>query len=152
MISFDEAVARLLDLARPLGSEEVPLAQAHRRVLAAPVAAAVSAPPADVSTMDGYAVRDADIGMLPARLKVAGESFPGSSYTGSLEPGCCVRIFTGATIPAGVDRVIAQEMVRREDDFALFENPAGASRYIRARGSDFNEGGLLLQQLSLIHI
>lgn len=146
MISFDEAVARMLDLARPLESEEVPLAHAHRRVLAAPVAAAVSAPPADVSTMDGYAVRDADIGTLPARLRVAGESFPGSGYTGLLEPGCCVRIFTGAPVPAGADRVIVQEVVRREGDFALFENPAGASRYIRARGSDFEEGDLLLRQ------
>jgi molybdopterin molybdotransferase len=145
MISFDEATALVLDLARPVGTEDVPLEGAHRRILAAPVAARVAAPPADVSTMDGYAVRVPDVEVLPARLRVAGESLPGSVFGGPLEPGCCVRIFTGAAIPPGADRVVMQEVVRREGDFATFEQPLGAPLFIRSKGSDFAEGEVLLQ-------
>ena len=91
---------------RALPGERVPVRQALGRVTAEPVVARISSPHYHAAAMDGYAVRDADIGTLPARLRVAGESFPGSGYTGSLEPGCCVRIFTGAPVPAGADRVI----------------------------------------------
>ena len=83
MISFDEAVRLVADVARPIGREMVPLASAAGRVLAAPVVAMVDSPPADSSAMDGYAVREAD---LPGSLHIVGESFPGSSFDGALEP------------------------------------------------------------------
>ena len=141
MIGFDEAAALVAAAAQPLGSERIELGQARGRVLAAPVIAQVDAPPADVSAMDGYAVRDAD---LPGRLNVAGESFPGRGHDAPIEAGQCVRIFTGAPVPAGADRVVIQEDVRREGETALFESP-GPPRHIRARGSDFARGDLLLE-------
>ena len=119
MISFDEAAALVAAAAQPLGSEWVKLSEAKGRVLAAPVAALVDAPPADVSAMDGYAVRDAD---LPGRLEVAGESFPGRGHGRPIVAGQCVRIFTGAPVPEGADRVVIQEEVRRDGDSALFES------------------------------
>jgi len=144
VIGFDEAIGRLEALAQPLGAEQVPLGVADGRVLAAPVTALISAPAADVATMDGYAVREADLAALPARLRVIGESFPGRGCEAVVAPGSCVRIFTGAPVPAGADRVVIQEVVRREGDHAVFEPPAGAARHIRAAGSDFREGDVLL--------
>ena len=75
MISFDEAVELVRRAARPLGAERVGLDSAARRVLAAPVSARIASPRSDVSAMDGYAIRDADLTAFPASLKVVGESF-----------------------------------------------------------------------------
>lgn len=144
MISFDEAVGRLRRAARPMGTQAVPIAEAAGRVLAAPVIASLDSPRYDVSTMDGYAVRDADVESLPARLAVRGESFAGAGWTGSVGSGECVRIFTGARVPASGDRVIMQEEVRREGGVAVIDQPPGAARHIRTRGSDFRQGGQLL--------
>ena len=146
MISFDEAVALVASIARPLGHEEVALADAHRRVLAAPVIAQVASPPADVSAMDGYAVRDVDLGSPPARLRIAGESFAGGGGEHPLAPGECVRIFTGAPVPAGADRVVVQEVVRREGRVAIFEARPGSGRHIRREGGDFGKGDTLLRE------
>lgn len=150
MISFDEAIALVCGVAEPLGSEPVLLTKAHRRVLAESVVARVSAPPADVSAMDGYAVREADLQALPTRLPIAGESFAGNGFEGELPAGQCVRIFTGAPVPAGADRVMVQEVVRREGDQAIFAEPLGAARHIRLAGSDFRNGETLLDAGTLL--
>lgn len=142
--SFDEAIAITLPLARPLASERVPLAEAAGRVLAAPVIAASDAPARPVSTMDGFAVREATLAALPARLRVAGESFPGRGFDGAVGEGDCVRIFTGGPLPHGFDRVVIQEVVRREGDTAVFDQAPGPERYVRAAGSDFRKGETLL--------
>ena len=112
MISFDEAWAIVAGEARPLGSELVALADAHGRILAEPVVAQVDWPPADVSAMDGYAVRDGD----RSPLRLVGESFPGAAFAGGMGGGECVRIFTGAPVPPGADRVVMQENATRDGD------------------------------------
>jgi molybdopterin molybdotransferase len=142
MISFDEAIRRLTEVARPLGRESVPLAEAAGRVLAAPVVAGIDSPPADASAMDGYAVREAD---LPGRLRLIGESFAGGGFEGALAAGTCVRIFTGAPVPAGADRVVIQEVTARDGDRVTVAERPGPARYIRARGSDFRAGDVLLE-------
>ena len=129
MISFDEALALVAEAARPLDAEPVALAEAHGRTLAGPVIAQVDAPPRDVSAMDGYAVREAE---LPGRLPVAGTAWPGDP-TATLAPGTCLRIFTGGPVPDGADRVVIQEEVTRDGDFATFGAPGGG-RHIRRRG------------------
>ena len=143
LISFDQAIALACDLAKPLGSESVALAEAAGRVLATPVLAARDAPMTSVSTMDGYAVRETDLAP-GARLRVVGESFPGKGLDTAVEGGACARIFTGGPVPDGLDRVVMQEVVRREGDIAVFEQPPGAERYIRAAGSDFRAGDTLV--------
>jgi molybdopterin molybdotransferase len=130
------------EVARPIGRETVPLARASGRVLAAPVVAKVDSPPADASAMDGYAVREAD---LPGSLRIIGESFPGSGFEGALKPGTCVRIFTGAPVPEGADRVVIQEVAVREGDLVAIADGPGPSRHIRAGGSDFRAGDVLLE-------
>lgn len=144
MIGFDEAVELVRSVAKPLGTETVVLAEAAGRVLASPVVAHVDSPRSDVSAMDGYAVREADLGLLPAALTVAGESFAGSGHGDPVVPGTCVRIFTGAPVPPGADRVVIQENVRRDGDRAIFAEPLGPARHIRGRGSDFRSGDELL--------
>jgi molybdopterin molybdotransferase len=143
MIGFDEAFERVRGVANPLGTEAVAVDAAARRVLAAPVIARIPSPRCDVSAMDGYAVRDADLSRLPAKLKIVGESFAGGGWNGAVGAGECVRIFTGAPVPEGADRVVIQENVRRDGDVAVIEE-AGDARHIRKRGSDFDEGQQLL--------
>lgn len=144
MISFDEAVELVGRAATPLGVDSVPLDHAAGRVLATPVLARLQSPRCDVSAMDGYAARDEDLITLPARLRIVGESFAGGGWSGDLAKGQCVRIFTGAPVPAGADRVIIQENVRRDGDTAIIEEEPGKARHIRRRGSDFQEGEELL--------
>lgn len=145
MIDFDEAMRRVIQLPSPLTEEDVPLPLAHGRILAGPVIAAISSPPADVSSMDGYAVCEDDLRDPPARLPVVRENFAGTADVGSITPGECARIFTGAALPAGADRVVMQENVERDRDWAVFATtPAGPS-FIRTKGSDFTEGSTLMQ-------
>lgn len=144
MIGFDEASAIVAAAAVPRDRERVPIGEAHGRVLAADLHARGSAPPCDASAMDGYAVRSEDLAALPARLRVVGEAFAGGGWTGVLGQGECVRIFTGAPVPAGADRVVVQEMVRREGEVAAIDAVPGPSRHIRGAGSDFAAGDRLL--------
>jgi len=145
MIDFDTAVGRIVGLARPLDREPVSLASALGRVLAEPVTGCSDAPATPVSTMDGYAVRDADLTTIPASLPVVDTVFPGRAGPSPLPPGNCARVFTGAAVPAGADRVVMQEQVRRDGDRAVFEAVPGGPRFIRAAGSDFRAGDVLLE-------
>ncbi len=144
MIAFEDAVDKVRSVAKPLGAEPVPIAEAAGRVLASPVVAQIDSPRCEVSAMDGYAVRDDDVAAVPASLPIAGESFAGSGWREPVARGTCVRIFTGAPVPPGGDRVVIQENVRREGPLAIFVEPPGTARHIRRRGSDFRAGDELL--------
>ena len=128
---------------RALGLETVVLAAAEGRRLAEAVVAQVSQPPADVSAMDGYAVRFTDM-KLGATLKVTGESRAGVPFTGSLKPGEAIRIFTGAYVPAGADHVLIQEDTKLEGDHVsvIFEQPRPEN--IRRSALDFSRGATLV--------
>ncbi|WP_332766860.1 molybdopterin molybdotransferase MoeA [Phenylobacterium sp.] len=146
MIGFDEACRRVVAIAAPLGAERIALDLAWNRVLAAPVIARRSAPETAVSAMDGYAVREADLAAGPTRLRLVGTSFAGSPHGGpQLEAGACVRIFTGAPMPAGADRVVVQEVVQREGEAVMFAERPSPARHVRAAGSDFAAGEALLK-------
>lgn len=139
-IDFETAIARLAAGTPPLGEERVALADAAGRVLARPVVARLDSPRADLAAMDGYAVGGT---RTAAHLGVVGESFPARPYRGAIGPGEAVRIFTGAPMPHGADRVIVQELaVRRGDQVAV--PAAEGRRHVRARGSDFAAGAVLL--------
>lgn len=144
MISFDEAIARVVEHAHPLDREEVSLDQAHRRILSDSVSAGLPAPASDVSAMDGIAVRDADLSLAPATLRIIGASFAGEPWAGAIRPGECVRVFTGAALPTGADRVIMQEHVRFSEDRATVMEGYGPGWHVRAAGSDFAAGESLV--------
>lgn len=144
MISFDEAVEKVRSIAVPLGTESASVSDAAGRTLARPVIAQIDSPRCDVSAMDGYAVREENVASLPASLAVAGQSFAGGGWGKPVASGSCVRIFTGAPVPAGADRVVIQENVRREGDRAIIAERPGSALHIRRRGSDFQSGDELL--------
>ena len=144
MISFHDAIELIRSVAKPLGTEAIAIERAGGRVLAAPVIACIDSPRADVSAMDGYAVRTDDLSDLPVSLKIIGESFAGAGWHGTVEAGSCVRIFTGAPLPAGAERIVIQEEVRRDGDLAIIDAAPGGEHYIRRRGGDFEAGEVLL--------
>lgn len=144
MIRFDDALALVAQAARPIGPETVSLATARGRILAAAVASMMDAPPTHVSTMDGYAVRERDLEHERA-LHLVGTSWPGAGFTGAIGARQCVRIFTGAPLPDGADRVVIQEIVERVDDEVRVREALGSERHVRPRGSDFRTGARLLE-------
>ncbi|MCK0150977.1 molybdopterin molybdotransferase MoeA [Marivita sp. S6314] len=137
MISVAEALEHLFGLATPLGSETVPLLEAHGRVLVEDVAATRDQPPFDGSAMDGYAVRDAAPGLT---LTVVGEAAAGHGFDGTVGDGEAVRIFTGAPVPKGATRIVIQEDVTRDGDEVTLGDRLEDNPYIRPAGGDFRVG------------
>ena len=140
-----EALSRVLADAKPLPAECVPLVEAHGRVLTADVAALRTQPPANVSAMDGYAVRAADVAAIPARLRLVGEVAAGHPFEGTVGTGEAARIFTGGLLPHGSDTVVIQENTRREGDTVVVVTVGAAKgRHVRCEGLDFRHGAVLL--------
>jgi len=143
MISVEDALAHVLSGLHPTAPEVVPLADAWGRVGATPVLARLHQPPADVSAMDGYALRAAD-GALAARLRVVGAAPAGHPWPGTLGAGEAVRIFTGSFVPAGADTVLLQEDATESDGFVTVNEAVRPDRHIRRAGQDFAHGDVLV--------
>src|SRR5690349_16283710 len=109
MIPVDEAIQRIVAAFRPLAAESVAIGDAAGRVLAEDAVARSSQPPAPVSSMDGYAVRAADVPKAGASLTVIGSSPAGHPFDRAITSGDAVRIFTGGVVPDGADAIIIQE-------------------------------------------
>jgi len=140
MLSVEEARARILAPLRPTAAEIVPLAEAWSRVITAPVLARLDQPPADVSAMDGYALRSMDAGSR----RVIGSAPAGHPFAGSVGAGEAVRLFTGSFVPEGADTILLQENATRLDDQVTPTEPVRAGLHIRRRGQDFALGDVLV--------
>lgn len=154
LLPVAEAQARLIGLAKPLPIETVSLLDARDRWLAEPIVARRTQPFADLSAMDGYAIRFDE---LPGPWTVTTESKAGSQLPPPLAPGQAARIFTGAPVPPGADAILIQEEAAREGDNLLLagEGPGYRGRNIRPRGMDFSEGDTLInagEQINAAHI
>ena len=145
LLSVAEALERVLAHAAPLPAEEAALAEADGRVLACDLKARRTQPPADVSAMDGYAVRASDVAGAPVRLKIIGEVAAGRPFAPTLGPGEAARIFTGGVMPDGADTVVVQENTRRDGDHVQIEKASAKGRHIRVHGLDFKSGDTLLR-------
>ncbi len=139
MISVESALAHLFDLITPLEVETVPLRLGAGRVLAQSVAATRDQPPFAASAMDGYAVRDAEV-MPGATFTVVGEAAAGHRFEGGAGPGQAVRIFTGAPMPGGVDRVIIQEDVTVDGPVITLGDAIDTGPHVRPAAADFAAG------------
>jgi len=139
-----EALAQVLADTAPLVTEDVALADAQGRVLADNITALRTQPPANVSAMDGYALRADDIVSAPVPLTVIGEVAAGHPFAGRVETGQAARIFTGGVMPDGTDTVVIQELTRRDGDKVTIEKPAAKGRNVRSAGIDFRQGDVLL--------
>jgi molybdopterin molybdotransferase len=141
MITVDEALARLFALCAPLPAETIPLAEAAGRVLAEPVTARRDQPPFAASAMDGYALAGpCAAGDL---LRVVGRAGAGHGFDGHLNPGEALRIFTGAPVPSGCDRVVIQENTAPGDERVRVDEPPALGANIRPAGQDFRAGDRL---------
>ena len=143
MICVETALARILERMLPTPAEVVSLAEAWGRVAAAPLSARLTQPPGDVSAMDGYAMRAAD-GTQGAVLDVIGEAPAGHPYSGRIEAGQAVRLFTGSLVPDGADAILLQEDAKRDGSQVTVQEAATPGRHIRRQGQDFTAGDQVL--------
>ena len=145
LVPVAEARQRLIESLKPLATESIPLMDAVGRVLAEDVKAHVTHPPADVSAMDGYAVRAADVATIPAQVTLVGESAAGHPWNGVVQPGQAVRIFTGAHVPKGADAIVTQEDTTASGTTITVKESSAAGRHIRPAGQDFKSGDVMLR-------
>lgn len=145
LMPLADAMKSVLEGANALGSEHIALDEAHGRVLAEDLKALRTQPPADLSAMDGYAVRAADA-TLGAKLNVIGEVAAGRPFNGNVSAGTAVRIFTGGVMPDGADSVVIQEDTARDGAGVVINEAAAAGKNIRRAGIDFRQGDVLLAQ------
>lgn len=148
MISVEQALQNIFDLVSPLDTETVPLSQAGGRVLAQSVHAQRDQPPFASSAMDGYAVQSGDV-TSGAVLQVIGTSAAGARFDGAVASGSAVRIFTGAPVPQGADRILIQEDCTRDGDVIHVGDRLDTSHYIRPAGGDFKAGAQMTAPQSL---
>lgn len=125
-------------------TERVHLHAALGRVLAEEIHATHNVPNHDNSAMDGYAFNADDLAQGTTHLKITGAAFAGNALTGSFEKGACVRIMTGAAIPAGADTVIAQERVEVDGEFIQFTDMPNRGANVRYAGEDLKTGQVVL--------
>jgi molybdopterin molybdotransferase len=147
MLTLDEALSRLLSAVRPLpatDSERVSTFDALGRVLAEDVRSGLDVPPADNTSMDGYALRCADVPAVGTVLPVS-QRIPAGVVGAPLQPGSVARIFTGAQVPAGADAVVMQEQCEQVGDAVRINTVAQPGQWIRRRGEDVQLGAVVLK-------
>jgi len=149
MIPFDSARRTVFDAAQPRQpTETVPLVLAAGRILAQPITALEDIPSAANSSMDGYAVRAADVagavGNNGTTLRVLGEAAAGKPFEGTVEPGTAVRIMTGGLLPHGADAVVESEAAEEGEDVVLVRRAVQAGHAVRPAGEDVRAGEVVL--------
>ncbi len=144
LLSVQNALAQILSGVEKTVSENIPLKETAGRVLATDLKALRTQPPFAASAMDGYAVRGDDLDNIPCTLTMIGESAAGHRFNGSISPGECVRIFTGAPVPSGADTIIIQENVEAKGNHITVQQNEEKGRYIRPAGLDFTSSDTLL--------
>lgn len=129
----------------PLGTEKIDLLQSLGRVLAQEVRSNRDHPPCDISAMDGYALRAADLGKVPAQLSIVADIKAGDLPTLTVQAGQCVRIMTGAPIPQGADTVIRVEDTQAvAADTVQINVSAQAGKDIRRRAENLRTHDVVL--------
>lgn len=143
LLAVADAQARLLAMARPVTAETVALREAAGRWASGDVIARRTQPAADLSAMDGYAIRYAD---LPGPFARIGESAAGHPFSGQVGPMQAVRIFTGAALPAGSDTVMVQEELSLDGAVIslIGEGPRRIGGNVRRQGLDFRAGDIVI--------
>jgi molybdopterin molybdotransferase len=144
LISVAEAQRLVLERAKRLDAERVPVERAAGRVLAEGASSLVDLPPFPSSAMDGFAVRAEDAGAA-ARLPIVARIAAGSPAHRSLSPGEAMGISTGGAVPEGADSVVPLELVEDAGDSIEIREPVPAGANVRERGSDVRTGDVVLE-------
>jgi molybdopterin molybdotransferase len=145
MLATAEALATLLSAASPIaGTESIPTLEALNRVLAADVTSPLDVPPMNTSSMDGYAIRTADLAAQGnSRLPVS-QRIPAGHAPEPLKPGTAARIFTGATVPPGADAIVMQEQTEAAGPEVTILHSPQPGEWITAQGADIRSGSVIL--------
>ena len=144
LLPLDKALQGMLEqLSCCCETERLPLPQALDRILAEEISSPLSVPPFDNAAMDGYAVRLADLA-AGAPLPVAGKAFAGQPYQGEWPAGHCIRIMTGAPVPAGTEAVVMQGETQANDNGITFLTHPVPGQNIRRRGEDLAQEARVL--------
>jgi molybdopterin molybdotransferase len=145
--ALDDALAALLAKARPLGeAETVATFDADGRVLAEDLVSPLQVPPQDNSSMDGYAVRGAEIADEGVPLAIS-QRIPAGASPQPLQPGTAARIFTGAPVPPGADAIVMQEDTEAMADGRVrIQRVPSQGQWIRRSGEDITRGSTVLSR------
>ena len=145
MISFEQALSKLLFLAKKIDIEVVKIEEACGRVLREETISSRDQQPFDASSMDGYALKKSD--KLPSKkLLVIGKVAAGASFGGSVSEGQAVRIFTGAPMPTGTNSVLIQEDAVEVENVITIQDKVEENDFVRKKGCDYKAGKTLLQK------
>lgn len=147
LLSIAEAQRLVLEHARPLPAETVPLEGAAHRVLAEPARAEIDLPPFPSSAMDGYAVRAVE---TPGRLRIEARIAAGDPVTAALESGQAMGIATGGVVPDGADAVIPIEYVVEHDNEIEIGSAVERGENVRPRGGDIRAGEVVVEPGSVL--
>ena len=147
-----DALARILAEVQPVsGSETLAVRSALGRVLSADVVSTINVPSHTNSAMDGYALPGAELSAAgETRLEVIGTSAAGRPFAGTVGAGQCVRIMTGAPMPAATDTVVMQENVTRDGDTAIIRAGQKPGQHVRQAGEDIAAGNVALRAGTLL--
>ncbi len=144
LVPLESAMAQLLKMVQTKQQvQTINLEDALGRVLAADQSSTLDIPPADNSAMDGYALKFAD-GEVGSKVKMVGKVFAGHPLSDTIQAGECVRIMTGAQVPAGCDAVIMQENVSANQDVITINQTVKEGEHIRRQGEDITNGQSVL--------
>lgn len=144
LVPIQSAISKMLkQVTAVLESEQIVLEDALGRVLAKDLISTINVPPCDNSAMDGYVMRCEDL-TNSKQLKLVGTALAGKPYKEALKSGQCVRIMTGAVIPAGADSVVMQENTEVEGDSVIFNQIPKFANSVRKAGEDIQQGQIVV--------
>lgn len=146
LISYQEALSRVLDQVPIPEVEVVPLARSLGRVLATPARADMAMPPFEKSFMDGYALRSQDVQSVPTLLEIVGKVAAGSAQLPRIGRNQAVQIMTGAPVPEAADAVQMVEKTRREGHRVEILERVGTGQHVALRGSEVEEGQIVVEK------
>ncbi|MFO8023925.1 molybdopterin molybdotransferase MoeA [Thiohalophilus sp.] len=151
-LRVEQALEQIQHSITPIAeTERLPLMQAHNHVMAEDVHSPLNVPPYKNSAMDGYALRGADLGDGDTSLDLIGTAFAGNPFDGEVQAGQCVRIMTGAKLPAGTDTVIMQEHATADGERITFGNGHTSGQNVRHAGEDIAVEDVVLQKGQRLH-
>ncbi len=149
LIHPDDALPKLLAQVTPLSRTETRgISDALEYVLAEDIKSAINLPPFDNSAMDGYAFRFAELdeNSTTARFQLAGSAFAGQPFTGEIPRSGCVRVMTGAPVPAGLDTVQMRELTRADGETVSIDAPEKIGANVRKLGEEARTGQVILRK------
>jgi molybdopterin molybdotransferase len=151
MITYEQALKTILKHTAVLGQEKIPIEESAGRILKEDIYSKIDMPPFDKSAMDGYAVNSADVKKIPVKLKCAGLIQAGENFEKKLQRGQCVKIMTGAPMPAQADSVVMVENTLCRGGYVEILSGVKKRENVCSRGEDVKRGQKVIEKNMMIY-